>query len=212
MKTSETIDKLALAFVEAQALLKNAVFDKENPHFRSRYATLAGMRDSVTPILSQHGLAVIQGCDMDCIVTRLIHQSGQWVESRYPFAMDKPQQMGSAFTYARRYSLAAICGIASEEDDDGNAAQEGKAPEKFAARKPLQTVTGEAAKPKAQSREVYSRISAGIKTIRDTGSIDDLNAWYKSHVKDIEAMPEDWHMQIMHEFSETKDSIKAKEA
>lgn len=126
MKTSETIAELSIAFVAAQAELKNAAFDKINPHFKSKYATLAGIRDGIVPVLSKHGLGVIQGTDMDCVVTRLIHKSGQWIESRYPLAMDKPQQMGSAMTYARRYSLAAICGIASEEDDDANTANTGE--------------------------------------------------------------------------------------
>ena len=127
MKTSDQTADLFAAFVKAQAELKNATFDKVNPHFKSKYATLAGTRDGIVAVLSKHGLAVIQGSDVSevgpVINTRLVHTSGQWIESSYPFAIDKPQQMGSAMTYARRYSLAAICGIASEEDDDGNVAQ-----------------------------------------------------------------------------------------
>ncbi len=129
MRTSETIEKLAVAMTAAQAELKNAAFDKENPHFKSRYATLAAVRDTVAPTLSKHELSVVQTTDFDggawLVQTRIIHTSGQWIESVYPFAIDKPQQMGSALTYARRYSLSMICGIASEEDDDGNEAQKG---------------------------------------------------------------------------------------
>ena len=130
MRTSDTLDKFATAMSAAQAEMKNAAFDKENPHFKSRYATLAAVRDTVAPVLSKHGLSVVQTTDFDggawLVQTRILHTSGQWVESVYPFAIDKPQQMGSALTYARRYSLSMICGIASEEDDDGNEAQKGE--------------------------------------------------------------------------------------
>jgi hypothetical protein len=59
------------------------------------------------------------------LVTRLAHSSGQFIESTYPLPIvDRPHIMGSAITYARRYSWAAICGIAAEEDEDGNQAND----------------------------------------------------------------------------------------
>ena len=131
MKTSDKIDALAPAYIAAQTELKNATFDKINPHFKSRYATLAQVRDTVTPVLAKHDLAIIQGSIVSdggaCITTRLLHKSGQWIESSYPFSAGKPQEMGSAMTYARRYGLSAICNIASEEDDDGNEGQKSDA-------------------------------------------------------------------------------------
>ena len=126
MRTSESIADLAKALAAAQGEMKNAKLNKVNPHFKSRYADLAEIRDTVTPALSRNGLSVAQGTDMTesglVVVTRLMHLSGQWIESRYPIAIDKPQAMGSAYTYAKRYSLAAICCISSDEDDDANAA------------------------------------------------------------------------------------------
>ena len=126
MRTSESIAELAKALATAQGEMKNAKLNKVNPHFKSRYADLAEIRDTVTPALTRHGLSVAQGTDMTesglVVVTRLMHLSGQWIESRYPIAIDKPQAMGSAYTYAKRYSLAAMCNIAADEDDDANAA------------------------------------------------------------------------------------------
>jgi hypothetical protein len=216
LRTSETIDKLSAAFAAAQAKLKNATFDKINPHFKSKYATLAGVRDNVVPVLSEFGLSVIQGAAIydgaNVITTRLMHSSGQWIESAYPFAIDKPQQMGSAMTYARRYSLAAICGIASEEDDDANAAQISTTDVAKSSRPQLLTVTGETAAPKAQSREPYDKISKGIKTIQDTGTIEDLRAWYKSHLKTIEGFDASWNEMIMEEFSTARETLNAKGA
>lgn len=81
------------------------------------------------PTLSKHGIALVQYTQIGSagfyLVTRLMHESGEIIESRYPLPenTEKPQQMGSAITYARRYMMAAICGITAEEDDDGNAAQ-----------------------------------------------------------------------------------------
>lgn len=118
-----------MALAKAQAELKNATLNKVNPHFKSRYADLAGIRDTVTPVLSKHGLSIVQFTTVNqygfCLVTRLMHESGQYIEGRYPLPelLDKPQAMGSAVTYARRYTLSAMCGIAAEEDDDGEAAQ-----------------------------------------------------------------------------------------
>ena len=123
------LTNLAPALVKAQSEMKNASLNKTNPHFKSRYADLAEIRDTVTPALTSNGLAVLQFTQLTSngffLVTRLLHKSGEFIDSRFPLPenVDKPQQMGSAITYARRYMLAAICGITAEEDDDGNAAQ-----------------------------------------------------------------------------------------
>lgn len=109
--------------------MQNAVLNKVNPHFGSKYADLARIRDTVTPSLSKHGISVIQFTSATdagfYLVTRLLHESGDYIDSVYPMDANtlKPQAMGSAMTYARRYCLAAICNIAAEEDDDGEAAQ-----------------------------------------------------------------------------------------
>lgn len=129
MTTSEQINEIASALAKAQGEMKNASLNKVNPHFKSKYADLAGIRDAVVPALTAHGIAVVQTLDAAsegvayCVLTRLIHTSGQWIESLCPIpSAQDMQKMGSAITYARRYSLSAICGIAADEDDDGNEA------------------------------------------------------------------------------------------
>lgn len=123
------LNKLAPALAKAQGEMSNATLNKINPHFKSKYADLAGIRDTVTPVLSKHGLSIVQFTQLTnigfCLITRLLHESGQYIEGQYPLPelLDKPQAMGSAVTYARRYTLSAMCGIAAEEDDDGEAAQ-----------------------------------------------------------------------------------------
>lgn len=120
----ENLGALVTDLAKAQGEMKNAAFDMVNPHFKNRYASLAAVRDAVVPILSKHGIAVVQTTRIDpfVLVTTLMHKDGS-LESVYPLAVDKPQAMGSQITYARRYCLLAICGIAGDEDDDAENAK-----------------------------------------------------------------------------------------
>ena len=125
---SKQINELATALAKAQGAMENASMNRINPHFRSRYADLASMLDAIRAPLSSNGLAITQLIELRngamVLRTLLMHAgSGQWLASEYPLPIGKPQEMGSAQTYARRYSLAAIVCNSSEEDDDANAAQ-----------------------------------------------------------------------------------------
>ena len=128
MNKSDSITDLAVALVKAQGELKNPSFDSQNPHFKNKYASLATVRDTVTPVLAKHGLAVVQllgrGEGGITCETVLLHTTGQWLsEALYmPSAKQDAQGFGSAITYARRYALMAICGVVGDEDDDGQAA------------------------------------------------------------------------------------------
>jgi ERF superfamily len=123
MNTSEQISELAAALAAAQGAMKNAVMNRTNPHFKSRYADLAAIWDAARQPLSANGLAVVQTIGDGVLHTRLLHTSGQWIASEHPLPMSgRPQEIGSALTYARRYSLSALIGIAADEDDDANAA------------------------------------------------------------------------------------------
>lgn len=133
MNKSESIDELSAALAKAQGEMKNPKFDTANPFFKSRYASLSCVRDAVIPCLSKNNLAVTQivqaaGESVEC-ETVLMHGSGQWLSStlQLPVTKHDAQGFGSAITYARRYSLMAICGVVGDEDDDGNAASAGKA-------------------------------------------------------------------------------------
>lgn len=127
MEQSNEIDKLAGALAKAQGKITGALKDSSNPFFKSKYADLAACWDACRSQLSDNGLSVIQLTDVDdqgvLVVTTLAHESGQWVRGKLRM-MPKdatPQGIGSAITYARRYALAAVVGLA-QVDDDGNAA------------------------------------------------------------------------------------------
>ena len=138
---SGKIEKLATALAKAQSELTGARSKSENPYFKSKYADLFEVLEATRPILSKHGLSIVQTTDRIEIIgetaflnvgTMLMHTSGQWIRSFTPFPIEKPvncHKLGSAFTYGRRYGLAAIVGIA-QMDDDGNAAIEKPKPKR----------------------------------------------------------------------------------
>ncbi len=172
MKTSESIVNLSAALVAAQADARNATFDSVNPHFKNRYASLAEVIETMKPVLANHGLAIVQmpAVRMDIgpvLMTRILHQSGEWIEEEYPINPIKndPQGFGSAITYARRYTLPGILMIASEEDDDGNAASTAPAPQR-----PTATATATA------PRDVQSMVAAAKPKVDAATSKDELKA------------------------------------
>lgn len=127
MKKSESIKNLAIALSKFQAEVENPKNTADNPFYKSKYAPLQDVLNSVRPLLSKHGLSVIQSPSGDgesvSIVTLLLHESGEWIEFD-PLVLKAekltPQGAGSAITYGRRYALSAVLGISSEDDDDGN--------------------------------------------------------------------------------------------
>jgi len=140
MQTPE-IGELAAALAAAQADITNAVKTSVNSFYHSHFADLATVMDSCRAPLSKHGLAVIQTTDGTdganvIIITTLAHKSGQWIRGRIVMRTEKtdPQTIGKCITYARRYALMAIVGVAAE-DDDGNSAS-GVAEKIVAATKP----------------------------------------------------------------------------
>lgn len=130
MQTSPTTAELSKALSAAQGEIDDPSKDRENPHFRSSYATLAAVLAVVRPAFARHGLSVVQGAstttDGVSVSTRILHQSGEWIEETLsaPPAKRDPQGIGSAVTYLRRYGLMSMAGVAAaEDDDDGEAAQ-----------------------------------------------------------------------------------------
>lgn len=124
MTKSESINELAGALAKAQSEMKGAVKDSSNPFFKSNYADLASVWDSCRGPLTKHGLSVSQVTSLReghslVLETVLMHSSGQWLNSEYPInpVKNDPQGLGSALSYARRYSLSALIGAYADDDD-----------------------------------------------------------------------------------------------
>lgn len=130
MNQSTTIENLVKALIEAQKEIKPAIKDAENPFFKSKYADLGSTWNACRDSLFKNGLTVIQTVEIQAdgssvLCTTLAHTSGEWVKSFCPLLNNKGdmQGLGSAISYARRYGLAAICGIVTEDDDAEEASQ-----------------------------------------------------------------------------------------
>jgi hypothetical protein len=114
------------ALVKAVSELSNVPKTAANPYFKSKYAPLDSIIEATRPVLARHGLAVIQEPlfmeGTAGVETTIVHKDGGSKTSTLllPLKDQSPQGVGSAITYARRYALAAVLGIASEDDDDGN--------------------------------------------------------------------------------------------
>lgn len=125
MKMSENIGEIAAAMALAQAEIETAEKDRVNPHFKQGYATLASVWEACRVPLTKNGISIIQSPGADgatvTLTTLLLHKSGQWFQDTLIMTAQQntPQGIGSAITYARRYALAAMVGVAPD-DDDGN--------------------------------------------------------------------------------------------
>ncbi len=138
MQKSESIALLSKSLVKAQSKLKPLLKDSVNPHFRNGYASLVAVSDAAKEALNAQGIALVQLSEPSApgtlrLETILLHESGEWLSGvlEMPLPKADPQGWGSAQTYARRYSILAVIGLAAEDgDDDAAAAMPSPAPQK----------------------------------------------------------------------------------
>ena len=132
MNKSEQINELASALAKVQAVLQPAGFDAINPYFKSKYASLGSVIETAK-VLAEYGLSYSQMPISDGwnigVENILMHESGQWISQTLLVPMDVEsknpvQEAGKIITYARRYGLASMLGIYSDEDTDGNSPQQ----------------------------------------------------------------------------------------
>lgn len=179
---SPTLGSLAAALAAAQGEMEGAKKDSANPFFKSKYADLASVWDAIRGPLSKNGLAVLQFPRSPThgvieVETMMCHSSGEWVaetltmpasqwvkDAQTKEAWEKfdVQTIGSAITYARRYGLQSVCGVAPE-DDDGNAA-----------------VGGDAAKASKQAQATLREQADKILTVAVRGGLASLETAWKT--------------------------------
>ena len=176
---------IATALAKAQGNMGKALKQANNPHFRSKYADLGNVMDACLPALNEAGIALIQPPGEDeygrYVETILIHgESGEQLSCRVPLIVSKNdmQGYGSAVTYARRYGLMTMAGIAPE-DDDGNAAA--KARPQDDQPKPRQ------AKPQENDTEAVDRAR---EYLDDAENLDDLKERWNKIPKPVQAVPD----------------------
>lgn len=132
---SQSIKEIALALSKAQSEMGAVPKEGKNPHFRSKYPTLESAIESAREALTKNNISFPQSPvkigEEYYVVTTFMHSSGEWIRNYCPLFLDKAnmQGLGSAITYARRYGLLALAGLAPE-DDDGNLAVKPEAEKK----------------------------------------------------------------------------------
>lgn len=128
IRSSEGIGEIAGALSKAQMSYDKITRDAINPFFKSRYTTLDEIIRATRKSLAENGLVLMQfvtgSHELVTVVSRLIHTSGQWIESRISCRPAKAdiQQIGVVSTYSKRYAMAAMLGVSADDDDDANAA------------------------------------------------------------------------------------------
>ena len=195
MTTAPPTPEAALyaALAAAQSQMGHAVQTGKNDHFRSGYAPLPEVIDAVKPALNAHGIAVVQllrteivdGRWLVTVTTRLCHEAGGTIETDLVIPVDKPgaHAIGSAGTYGRRYSLAALSCISDTADDDGNKTYSGHPPgskkpkEAHDRRMAQRNSTPKPAKPTPQ-KGLSPKLMADVRAMVDgrfTDALEELN-------------------------------------
>ncbi len=181
MMQSETIGAIAKALAEAQAEMTNPVKKKTAKvgQYSYNYADIAEVLDTVRPTLAKHGIALTQPTilaeDILIVQTRLTHASGEFMASDYPVCRinGDHQKMGAAMTYARRYSLCSMIGVAADDDTDGQGASDVEAPK----RKSSAALKREAVWPKLEHELSECKSVVAVDRLQRDYQANEYRAW-----------------------------------
>lgn len=164
MITSEKTTNLNKAMFEFQKKVQKIKKDSKNEHFKNTYASLSKILDAVVPVLTECGIVLVQSPMRDVLITRLTHiESGEFMECQHELVMkdpNNPQAIGSAMSYARRYSLTSML-VLNIDDDDGEAARQDITPVRSAPRNAASTLTMKSKKWGAAEPKIIEWIGLG---------------------------------------------------
>ncbi len=194
IKTSEQTKNISLGLFMVQSRVQAVRKDSKNPHFKSNYASLEAVMDAVKPALNDNRLFLTQGLGNIVdgsleVTTRITHsETGEWVESTMHVPLQKrdPQGVGSAATYGCRYSLMAILGLPST-DDDGEAAIDRNPPK--------QEAPAAKAVKNDDARNLYSTLETAMRMATTKA---ELRSWWtlESTVAARHRLPPDWQKNL----------------
>lgn len=241
MLQSENVNELFAALSKAQANLRPAQFNKVNPHFKSKYADMTAVLDAVRKPLADHGLAITQTTEVKegafVLVTRLGHSSGQWIAGEYPLPHGgRPHEVGSAISYAKRYSLSAIVGVSADDDDDANAAQSSGQVATIPARQNphvtqprdvneyeerVDPATGEILDcipvhlhraPKLKVADARPVAETLLHAMRACKTAAELVTWAEEHAEQFAGLPDKWISMYQGEYQALLDNLRKQKA
>lgn len=219
MNRSDTIGALAAALAKAQGEMATAAKDSTNPHFHSKYADLASIWNAAREPLAKNGIAVVQAPGETAervvtVTTLLSHASGEWIEETLTIPMAKvdAQGYGSAVTYARRYALAAMVGIAPAEDD-GNAAAaiggDNAAPRRARQEQPAPQHDELPTEPANGWADWANELIGKVNTAPDDKALDQLRENEKRYINGSKKADEMIYGAIGNAFTARRNALKA---
>ena len=213
MSMSESITELAKALAMAQSEIKGAAKDSTNPHFKTKYADLASVWDACREPLTKNGLSVAQSTRMEgnavVVITMLLHSSGEYIrgEISLPPTKPDPQGHGSAITYARRYALAAMVGIAPE-DDDGVGASAPANPDTNSKRDGASSATPQAAAGKGSPEAWTAAYVAGLTPLESMAALNVYTAKHSDALVRLDKVSPDLRDRIELAIAEARHRIE----
>lgn len=184
--TKETKLYAAILSVQSEAPIIGKGTD--NPFFKSKYADLADIWKSIRELMKKnrllisHTIECVEG--VDYIRTKIIHaDTGEFIESatRIP-VFSKVQEYGSYITYIRRYSISAMLGLVTDEDDDGNAAVEAQK------KQPPKPAEPKTSPELAKQREFLAKAKKEIEAITEYA---DIATWFHDNIKETAILTDD---------------------
>lgn len=195
-ETSDDIIEFAKAFAKAQAGMGDVLKSADNSHFKSKYADLGAVVEATLPALNSAGFSVLQPPSFDGeivrVATLILHESGQWMRSTLALrpARADPHGVGSAITYARRYGLLAMCGVAPE-DDDGNAASRADERDHDERARPARSEARKGEKP------LCPALKAAKPTIDAIPSIAEVKSWEANNEAILSKLDNEQYVEVM---------------
>lgn len=195
--TTEHMTSLPAALAKAQAKMGKAIKESANPAFRSKYADLGNVMDACLPALNECGISVVQPfITIDgkfFIETILLHETGERLSCFIPLIVNKHdmQGLGSAMTYARRYGLMCMAGIAPEDDDGNAAAKAAPPPPPQDQEKPKKARPSTGPLPPKDNAH-DDMVNAAIVTltaIGDCGTLPELREQFSAYIPIVRADP-----------------------
>ena len=211
---SPTIGNLILALSKAQSKFNGAAKSSDNPFFKSKYADLYECIEAAKPSLTENELAVIQTTDTDekgiWVITTLGHSSGEWIRGRLLMKpkKDDDQGTGSSITYGRRYTFAAIVGLA-QKDDDGNASVNADSDSRG---NPNKEQKNEDAEPDRKAVEGWLKWIDDHVKIEGAGvSVGLENGWKKNLLPNLNKFPADQQNELKIAYQDTMKCLKERE-
>ena len=218
---SEKYGELTKALLAVQGAVSVVKRDATNPHYKSRYATLENVVAAVRPHCIEAGIIIMQAAGVPDnglvpVETRIMHaESGQWLKSTIalPIVKADAQGVGSAVTYACRYSLMSLFCL-PPSDDDGNAAVDGKPAKPATTTGGMTTMhknTVDDGRQKSASQARKDGDAALLSMIDDCESAASLSALWKAQREAVEAMPKNWQNIWFERYDERRAAVSESE-